>query len=116
MTGAPISLRSATFSAARRSISSYGGVLIVFDRMFGTLRVEREDLPCRYGLVTPLEARNTVAIAFHEWRALVRDLRQVRNPRALWFTLFGPPGWRPDSIGQTTEDLRRPAAAPAPGD
>jgi len=96
--------------------ANYGGVLIIFDRLFGTLRVEREDLPCRYGLVTPLKARNTVAIAFHEWRALVSDLRQARSPREVWLTLFGPPGWRADGQGQTTEDLRRMAAAPAPGD
>ena len=33
---------------------NYGGVLIVFDRLFGTFAAERDDLPCRYGLVTPL--------------------------------------------------------------
>ena len=96
--------------------ANYGGVLIVFDRLFGTFRAERADLPCRYGLVTPLEARNTITIAFHEWRALARDLWTARSPRAIWFHLFGPPGWRPDGSGQTTEDLRRLAAEPAPGD
>ena len=96
--------------------ANYGGVLIVFDRLFGTFRAERADLPCRYGLVTPLDARNTITIAFHEWRALARDLWTARSPRAIWFHLFGPPGWRPDGSGQTTEDLRRLAAEPAPGD
>jgi hypothetical protein len=66
-------------------------VLIIFDRLFGTLRVERDELPCRYGLVEPLRSNNPVRIAFHEWIALARDLWSVRNWRDGWQALFGPP-------------------------
>ena len=52
--------------------ANYGGVLIVFDRLFGTLIVERDDHPCRYGLVKPLRSNNPLVIAFHEWLALAR--------------------------------------------
>ncbi len=34
-----------------------GGVLIVFDRLFGTYIEERAEEPCRYGLVTPTRSR-----------------------------------------------------------
>jgi hypothetical protein len=71
--------------------ANYGGVLIIFDRLFGTLRVERHELPCRYGLVEPLRSNNPVRIAFHEWLALARDLWAVRNWRDGWRALFGPP-------------------------
>jgi sterol desaturase/sphingolipid hydroxylase (fatty acid hydroxylase superfamily) len=37
---------------------NYGGVFIIFDRMFGTFVAERDDLPCRYGLVQPLLSNN----------------------------------------------------------
>jgi sterol desaturase/sphingolipid hydroxylase (fatty acid hydroxylase superfamily) len=93
--------------------ANYGGVLIVFDRLFGTLIVEREDLPCRYGLVKPLTAYNPLTIAFHEWLAIARDVARARSPREAACYLFGPPGWRPDGQGLTTADLRRMAAAPA---
>jgi len=92
--------------------ANYGGVLIVFDRLFGTLIPERADLPCRYGLVTPLKSNNPVIIDFHEWLALARDLLGAKSWRERWHYLFGPPGWRPDGTGFTTEDLRR-AALPA---
>ena len=91
--------------------ANYGGVLIVFDRVFGTCIVEREDLPCRYGLVKPLRSNNPFVFNFYEWRALGRDLRQARDWRERWNHLFGPPGWRPDGQSLTTEDLRRAAAA-----
>lgn len=91
--------------------ANYGGVLIVFDRLFGTFIEEREDLPCRYGLVKPLQSNNPFIINFHEWAALARDLWSARSWRERWHYLFGPPGWRPDGQGWTTEDLRRAAVA-----
>jgi sterol desaturase/sphingolipid hydroxylase (fatty acid hydroxylase superfamily) len=91
--------------------ANYGGVLIVFDRLFGTLIVERDDLPCRYGLVKPLRSNNPFVINFHEWRALGRDLWRARRWRERWFHLFGPPGWRANGESSTTDDLRRAALA-----
>ncbi len=91
--------------------ANYGGVLIVFDRLFGTFVAERADLPCRYGLVKPITTYNPLAIAFHEWRAILRDLRTARSLSEVAGYLFGPPGWRPGGVGLTTEDLRRMAAA-----
>jgi len=71
---------------------------------------ERADLPCRYGLVKPLLSNNPFVINFHEWRALGRDLWRERSWRERIGYLVGPPGWRPDGKGLTTEDLRREAA------
>jgi sterol desaturase/sphingolipid hydroxylase (fatty acid hydroxylase superfamily) len=96
--------------------ANYGGVLLVFDRLFGTWVPERDDLPCRYGLVEPLTSRNPFRIAFFQWVALLRDLRGARSPRAVAGYLFGPPGWAPDGPGTPTEALRACAArAAAPG-
>jgi sterol desaturase/sphingolipid hydroxylase (fatty acid hydroxylase superfamily) len=91
--------------------ANYGGTLIVFDRLFGTLIEERADLPCRYGLVKPLLSNNPFVINFHEWRALGRDLWQARSWRERLHYLFDAPGWRPEGRGTTTEDLRRAAVA-----
>jgi sterol desaturase/sphingolipid hydroxylase (fatty acid hydroxylase superfamily) len=74
---------------------NYGGVLIVFDRLFGTYTQERDTEPCRYGLVDRLDSVNPVTIALHEWAALARDLRRARTWSERWMYLFGPPGWHP---------------------
>ena len=87
--------------------ANYGGVLIVFDRLFGTYRAERDDLPCRYGLVTPVTTYNPLRIEFEPWRQLGRDLLRARSLRALAGALLMPPGWRADGPGRTTEELRR---------
>lgn len=70
---------------------NYGGVLIVFDRLFGTFVAERRDLSIRYGLTDPILSYNPVRIALHGWQRLWRDVRAARGTRAELRTLFGPP-------------------------
>jgi sterol desaturase/sphingolipid hydroxylase (fatty acid hydroxylase superfamily) len=78
---------------------NYGGVLIVFDRLFGTFAAERADVPCRYGLTTPLVTYNPVRIAFHEFWNIARDLGRARSAGDVLRCLFGPPGWRAKEAG-----------------
>jgi len=89
--------------------ANYGGVLIVFDRLFGTYRAERAELPCRYGLVTPMTSYNPLRVEFDQWLKLGRDLARARSLRAVLGHLLMPPGWAPHGEGDTTEALRRRA-------
>jgi sterol desaturase/sphingolipid hydroxylase (fatty acid hydroxylase superfamily) len=93
--------------------ANYGGVLIVFDRLFGTYVEERADEPCRYGLVTPTRSRNPFVVELEHWASLARDLASAKSPSTALGYLLRPPGWRPDGAGSTTEDLRRQARAEA---
>jgi sterol desaturase/sphingolipid hydroxylase (fatty acid hydroxylase superfamily) len=70
---------------------NYGGMVIVFDRLFGTLRMERADEPIRYGLAHPLNTLRPFAVAFGEWRRLFADLFRARSPRAILRIAFGRP-------------------------
>ena len=70
---------------------NYGGVLIVFDRLFGTFAAERSGVPCRYGLVRPLHSNNPLWIVAHEWVALGRDLWRAGNAGGASRAIFGTP-------------------------
>jgi sterol desaturase/sphingolipid hydroxylase (fatty acid hydroxylase superfamily) len=70
---------------------NYGGVLIVFDRLFGTFAAERDGVAIRYGLVEPLHSYNPVWIAIHAWVALGRDLWRATSWPERARVLFGPP-------------------------
>ncbi len=72
---------------------NYGGILIVWDRLFGTFVPERE--PVVYGLTKNLGSFNLWTIAFHEYAAVARDLRAARSWRERWSRLFEGPGWSP---------------------
>lgn len=94
--------------------ANFGGVLIVFDRLFGTYVAERKDLPCDFGLVSPVvSSRNPLAINVGPWIGLAKDLASARSLREAWMYLFGPPGWRPDGKGLTAAELRRANATAA---
>ncbi len=69
---------------------NFGGVLIVFDRLFGTLGTQPDAEPARYGRAEPLLATNPLAIALHEWHALVRDVRRTDSFGAALRLLFVP--------------------------
>ena len=92
--------------------ANYGGVLMVFDRLFGTYRTERDDLPVRYGLVQPMTSHNPLKIEFREWGALARDLWRARTLRALLGAIFMPPSWRADSAAPSRAGVQAPAAHP----
>ncbi|MBO9151476.1 sterol desaturase family protein [Chitinophaga sp. GCM10012297] len=95
---------------------NHAGVLIVWDRLFGTFQPE-EEKPV-YGLTTNIQTYNPLKIATHEWAAIGKDLRKARSWRDVWYYLFGAPGWSPDGSRQTTRQLReaaRNASAPPPG-
>lgn len=92
---------------------NYGGVLILFDRLFGTFREARDGVSIRYGLTDPLSTYNPLKIALHAWAKLFADLRLARGWREHWQVLAGPPDFVP--VGRRPADVQ-PAAGGAVAD
>jgi sterol desaturase/sphingolipid hydroxylase (fatty acid hydroxylase superfamily) len=92
---------------------NYGGVLIVWDKLFGTFAKEGDPAQNRYGLVKQIDTLNPVKIAFSEWIALIRDLRSARSIGQAARYAFGKPGWSPEGNGQTSEAIRKKALVQA---
>ncbi|MGV9247736.1 sterol desaturase family protein [Streptomyces sp. NPDC003710] len=72
---------------------NYGGILIVWDRLFRTFEPEGERAV--YGLTKNIDTYNPLRVAFHEYAAAWRDVRAARRWRDRAGYLFGPPGWSP---------------------
>ena len=89
--------------------SNYGGVFIVWDRMFGTFVEERRDDPPAYGLAEPLDSYNPFVVAYHELVGLVRDCAGDGLKPDRWIgRLVNPPGWCPD--GKHNRSMERKKA------
>lgn len=72
---------------------NHGGILIIWDRMFGTFAREREDDPVQYGLTKNINTYNLWKVATHEYRDMFRDVATSTNWKdRLSFVLRGP-GW-----------------------
>jgi len=71
---------------------NYGGVLMIYDRLFGTYATERDDLEIRYGLVHPIQSQNPFKVVFERWVTLVTQLIQRQGSRKKLRVLFAKPG------------------------
>ena len=72
---------------------NYGGILIVWDRMFGSYQDEL--FRPHYGLTTQVETFNIWTLQTHEYVKIARAVRSARGLRDKLGYVFGPPGWTP---------------------
>jgi sterol desaturase/sphingolipid hydroxylase (fatty acid hydroxylase superfamily) len=91
---------------------NYGGVLIVFDRLFGSFVEERDDITPRYGLTTPLRSYNPLWIAVHEWVRMAQDVIAARSWNDLQRALFAPPAVRSQAERATHQATPEEPALP----
>ena len=52
---------------------NYAGVLIIWDKLFGTFEPEVEIV--HYGVTKPVNSFNPMTVTFQEWKAIFKDLR-----------------------------------------
>jgi uncharacterized membrane protein YhhN len=75
---------------------NYGGILIVWDRLFGSYKAEGER--CVYGTRSPLQSRDPLWANAEVYWALARDAWHARNWIDKLRVWFKPPGWRPADV------------------
>lgn len=79
---------------------NYGGMLVIWDRMFGTFIDERDDEVCVYGTRSPLRSFNPLWANLEVYAAVARDAWHAQSwldKLRIWFM---PPGWRPADVAQ----------------
>lgn len=86
--------------------ANYAGVLIIWDRLFGSFVEERKDDKPIYGIVSNLGSFNPFRIASHEWVGITRDVLAARTWHERIGYLFGRPGWSADGSRATSASLK----------
>ena len=86
---------------------NHAGILIIWDKLFGTFQPELESEKVKYGLVVNIKSYNPIVIAFNEWGALFKDLiiKNVSLRNRIKY-LYKPPGWKHDGTGKLSADLK----------
>ncbi|SIO14438.1 Sterol desaturase/sphingolipid hydroxylase, fatty acid hydroxylase superfamily [Parasphingorhabdus marina DSM 22363] len=84
---------------------NYAGILIIWDKMFGTFEAERDDEQIKYGIIKNLENNNIIWAAFHEWVGMAKDLWAAPWRYKLNY-LIKPPGWSHDGSRDSSETIR----------
>ena len=78
--------------------ANYGGVFILWDRIFGSFIGEKDELKTIYGTVKPLRSWNPIWSNLEIYHQMFRDCfytKGIRNKIKVWFS---GTGWRPDDV------------------
>lgn len=70
---------------------NYAGVLVIWDKLFGSFVEEDPEVPCEYGIVVPIRTHNPITLTFHEWLSMFRDAAKPQSIGSRLKQLFGPP-------------------------
>jgi sterol desaturase/sphingolipid hydroxylase (fatty acid hydroxylase superfamily) len=89
---------------------NHGGVLIIWDRLFGTFQKE-EERPT-YGLTKNIGSFNPVIIAIKTWGELFQKAFRAGSFRHAIHYFIQPPGWSHDGKSATVKDLRKSVKTP----
>ena len=86
---------------------NHAGILIIWDKLFGTFQPELTSEKVQYGLVVNIKTYNPIFIAFNEWGALFKDLntKNISVMNRIRY-LYKPPGWKHDGTGKLSTDLK----------
>lgn len=86
---------------------NHAGVLIIWDKLFGTFAPELTDVKPVYGLTTNIETFDVAKVSTHEYRAIWRDIRRTEQWRDKLKYLFWAPGWSHDGEDKRASELRK---------
>ncbi len=82
---------------------NFGGILMIWDRLFGTYHPGIKGGRLQFGVTTPPGSFHPIKIVTHEYESIWKDLRQTKDWSTRFKILFQPPGWSPRPPEQTAK-------------
>ncbi|MBL32965.1 MAG: hypothetical protein CMD79_03715 [Gammaproteobacteria bacterium] len=76
--------------------ANYGGVFIIWDRMFGTYNPQRSDIKPVYGTATPLNSWNPLWANFQVFSIMIKDTIKTKSWKDKFKVWFSKTYWRPE--------------------
>lgn len=89
---------------------NHGGILNIFDRIFGTWKELDDSIDIEYGVTSPPNSYNIWTILSHEYINIWEDMKKSKNWRHKFMYCFGPPGWSHDGSTMTIKQIRESLA------
>ncbi|WP_340678819.1 sterol desaturase family protein [Paraglaciecola sp.] len=79
---------------------NYGGVFIIWDRLFGSFQEELDDEPVIFGLRSSLKSWNPLYANLQVYKQLWQDSWHTQSWGDKWRVWFGRTGWRPADVAE----------------
>jgi sterol desaturase/sphingolipid hydroxylase (fatty acid hydroxylase superfamily) len=85
---------------------NFGGVVIIWDRLFGTFADESRQDPPRYGVTTPVPSNGLISLWTHEYTAMFKDMGKSGPIWSRLQHLWRPPEWRRPATDEKLVEAR----------
>lgn len=85
---------------------NHGGILNIFDRIFGTWKELDDSIEIEYGVSKPPNSYNLYVILTHEYKNIWEDMKKSSSWYHKFMYVFGPPGWSHDGSTLTIKQIR----------
>jgi sterol desaturase/sphingolipid hydroxylase (fatty acid hydroxylase superfamily) len=92
---------------------NHGGILIIWDRLFGTFSEEVPEDPVVYGLTTNINSNNPWVVLTHEYRSIWRDFWRTGDWKSRLRYLLWAPGWSHDGPDKRARVMRKGQLSPS---
>ncbi|MCE2677223.1 MAG: lysoplasmalogenase family protein [Burkholderiaceae bacterium] len=79
---------------------NYGGIWVVWDRLFGSFKEEDEREPCVYGTRASLNSWDPLWANWQVYSGLLHDSWHASRWSDKWRVWWRRPGWRPEDVAQ----------------
>ena len=79
---------------------NYGGIWVVWDRLFGSFKEEDEREPCVYGTRAALNSWDPLWANWQVYSSLLHDSWHAQHWRDKWRVWWQRPGWRPEDVAR----------------
>lgn len=86
---------------------NHGGILIIWDKLFGTYQPKIEGVKSEYGVLKPPKDYSPITAHLHEFENIWKDVKKVDNWKDKLKYIFYPPGWSHDNSTQTAAELQK---------
>ena len=80
--------------------ANYGGVFILWDRMFGSYKPEKDEVKPIYGTTKPLRSWNPLKANFEVFAEIIKDFSRTKKWSDKLKVWYAPTYWRPSDVAE----------------
>ncbi len=85
---------------------NHGGILVIWDKIFGTWQDVIEGVEPKYGIAKDPETYNPIKLNTHVFEDIWKDVRKAPTFKDKLMYIFGPPGWSHDGSSMTAKQIQ----------
>ena len=82
---------------------NYGGVFIIWDRLFGTFQEEQDSETCVYGIRSSINTFSPIKANLHIYQKIVKEIKDAKSWKDKLYSPFAKTGWEPGLPYGTTQ-------------